>query len=105
LLRGTGGYVFPFPCFWERALPAADFDALLVRPSRRVFEAAEAALAEVVLLDPVWDSALPAADLDAWPVDLLVRVFDALDEALPLVVFLCAMVCLRGRGDGSTPEE
>ena len=32
---------------WARAEPAADFEALLVRPSRRTFDASDAAFAEV----------------------------------------------------------
>ena len=35
--------------FCDRALPAAVLDALLVRPSRRTFDAALAAFAEVTL--------------------------------------------------------
>jgi hypothetical protein len=92
------GY-FPLdPCFCDSALPAADLDALLVRPSRSVFEAAEAALDDVVLLGAFdWESALPAALFDALPVAWFVSVLDALDAALPLVVLLCAMAGLPGR--------
>lgn len=94
------GYFLPFPCLCESALPATDFEALLVRPSRSVFEAADAALAEVVLLDPVWESALPAADFEVLLVDLLARVFDALEDALLPVVLLCAMGLVSARGGG-----
>jgi len=41
-------YFFLLPVFWERALPAADLEAALVRPSRNVFDAAVAALLDVV---------------------------------------------------------
>jgi hypothetical protein len=68
---------------------------LLVRPSRSVFEAADAALEDVVFLGALdWESALPAALFDALAVDLLVSVLDALDAALPPVVFPCAMASL-----------
>lgn len=40
-------YYFFFGRACERALPAAVLEALLVRPSRRTFEAAEAAFLEV----------------------------------------------------------
>ena len=73
---------------WARVLPAADFDALLVLPSRRTFDAALAALFEVTLLGAfVWDKALPAAVLDLRPVNLLRSVFDALLAAFGLVTF------------------
>lgn len=69
-------------------LPAADFDALLVLPSRKTFDAALAALFEVTLLGAfVWDKALPAAVLDLRPVDLLLSVFDAFLAAFGLVTF------------------
>lgn len=70
-------------------LPAADLEALLVRPSRSVLDAAEAALGDVCLLGvPVCERALPADDLEDFPVFLLVNVLDALLEALFPVVFL-----------------
>jgi hypothetical protein len=74
--------------FWESALPAADLDEWFVRPSRRVFDAALAAPADVDLAgDFVWDNALPADFLDAFPVELLRRVFDAFEAAFELVTF------------------
>lgn len=36
--------------FWDRVLAAADLDALLLRPSLRTFDAADAAFAEEVRL-------------------------------------------------------
>jgi hypothetical protein len=81
-----------FDGFCERALPAADFDAALVRPSRSVLDAALPALAEVDFPGALtWDSALPAAVFDAAPVDLLPKVFEAWDAALFPVVFDPAM--------------
>lgn len=80
-------YFFFLVC--ANALPAADLDALLVLPSRSVFDAAEAAFLEVCRFGvPVCDRALPAAFLDVFPVDLEVRVFDALEAAFFPVVFL-----------------
>jgi hypothetical protein len=71
---------------WERALPAADFAALLVLPSRSTFEAAFADPPDVTSLGAfVCVSALPAALFTV----LLVEVrsaFDALFAALPPVV-------------------
>ena len=78
--------------FCESALPAAVFEVLLVRPSRSVFEAAEAALGDVTFLGAFrCDSALPPAVFDVFPVDLLRRVLDALVAALPPVVFRFVM--------------
>ena len=66
---------------------------MLVRPSRRVFEAAVTARLPVSFFGAfVCDRALLAADLDALPVDLLVKVFDALEAAFFPVVFLWAMI-------------
>ncbi len=80
-------------CLCDSALPAADFEALLVLPSLSVFDAAVAARAEVVFLGAlVCASALAAAVFDALPVDLLVNVFDAFDAALDPVTLLCAML-------------
>lgn len=68
------------------ALPAADFEALLVRPSRSVFEAADAAVWLVCLAGALrCDRALPPAVFDASPVDLLESVLDALVAAGLLV--------------------
>jgi hypothetical protein len=62
---------------------------LLVRPSRRVFEAADAALLEVVFLGvPVWDRALPAAALEVRDVLLSRSVLEDFDAAFDPVVFL-----------------
>jgi hypothetical protein len=78
--------------FWDSALPAADLDGWLVRPSRSVFEAALAALGDVDLEgDFVCDNALPAAFLEAAPVDLLFSVFEALDAADLLVTLVLGM--------------
>jgi len=71
----------------ESALPAADFEAALVRPSRITLEAALAAFDEVVFLGAsVCESALPAAAFDLEPVEPLCSVFDALDAAFAPVV-------------------
>ncbi len=74
-------------------LPAADFDAFDVRPSRNVSEAADADFS----LDcrfgvPVWESALADEVLVLLPVLVLRSVFDALDAAfLPVVSLFCTM--------------
>ena len=74
---------------WDKALPAAVLDALLVRPSRRTLDAVEAAFAEVFFLGAlVWLRALPAAVFEPFPVDLLVMVFEALEAAFFPVTFL-----------------
>lgn len=81
-------YLLPLFSRWDNALPAADLEALLVRPSRIVLDAAEAAFAEVVFLGAlVWLKALPDAVFELLPEDLLVRVFDALDAAFFPVTF------------------
>lgn len=74
-------------------LPAADFDAFDVRPSRSVFEAADADFLLVCRLGvPVWESALADEVLVLLPVLLLRSVFDALDAAfLPVVSLFRAM--------------
>ncbi|MFK5926977.1 MAG: hypothetical protein QM483_10135, partial [Desulfuromusa sp.] len=83
---------FFFPVFCARALPAADFDALLALPSRRVFDAAVAAFIDVCFFGADrWDRALPAADFDFAAVDLLVMVFDARLAAFLPVTFLFAI--------------
>lgn len=69
------------PCFWERALPAADFAALLLRPSRKTLDAVDAAFFEVTLEVLLCDKADPAADLEAFPVDGFLRVLEALVAA------------------------
>ena len=79
--------------FCASALPAADFDDLLVRPSRSTFDAALAARAEVCFLGAFrCDKALPPADFDAVPVALLRIVFDAAFAAFPLVTFRLVML-------------
>ena len=78
----------------ERALAAAVFDALLVRPSVRTLEAADAAGAEVVFFGAaVWLSALAAAVFDfVGDVALLVRVLDALLAAFGLVTLVAIVL-------------
>jgi len=89
----TGCYFFFLgPCFWDSALPAADFAALLLRPSLKTFDALDAAFFEVTLEVLLCDSADPAADFDAFPVDLLLRVPEAFVAAGLWVRLLCAMV-------------
>jgi hypothetical protein len=69
-------------------------DAALVRPSRSVFDAALAALLDVVSAELRCVSALPAADFDALLVDSLDSVFEAFDAAalpvcLPAIYASC----------------
>lgn len=74
-------------------LPAADFDFLLVRPSRRTLDATLAALFEVTFFGAlVWDRALPEAVLDLVQVFLLRRVFEALPAALGRVTLGLAIL-------------
>ena len=82
-------FVLPFRFgVCDNALPAAAFEAWLVRPSRRGFDAAEAAFLPVCLAGALrCDIALPAADFEPLPVDLLMSVFDALLAAGLLVTF------------------
>ena len=76
-------------------LPAADFDFLLVLPSRRTLDAALAALFEVTFFGAfVWDRALPAEVLDVDPVDLFRSVLDAFLAAFGLVTFDFAIFIL-----------
>lgn len=85
--------------FCASALPAADFELSLVRPSRNVFEAALAAVADVSFLGAlVCERALPAAVLDALLVDLSFRVFEALDAEVLPVTFLFVTVTPIGVG-------
>ena len=73
----------------DNAEPAADFEVLLVRPSRSVFEAALAALSLVCFFGVlVWLKALPAAFWDEVPMLFELKVFDALLAAFLLVTFL-----------------
>lgn len=77
----------------ERALPAADFDFLLVLPSRRTLEAALAAFLEVTFFGAlVWDRVLPEAVFDLLPVFLFRRVFEALLAALGRVTLDLAIL-------------
>lgn len=84
--------------FWANVEAAADFEAALVRPSCKTFDAAVAAFADVVFgVLAAWDKALAAAVLEATPVDLLCRTADAFCATVALVVFpLCAAAdCAR----------
>lgn len=77
-------------------LPAADLELLLVRPSRRVLEAALAAVFDVWRFGvPVCESALPLAVFDLELVERFVREFDAAREADLPVVLRFAISCLR----------
>lgn len=72
-----------------RALPAADFDALEVRPSRRVLDAAEAAACPVWRFGvPVCERALPEDFFVDLAVLLFVSVLEALEAAFLPVVFV-----------------
>ena len=62
---------------WAKADPAADLEAGEVRPSRSVFDAADADGADVTFLGWVWESALPAAVLEVGPVFGLESVLEA----------------------------
>jgi hypothetical protein len=62
-------------------------DAGLVRPSRSVFDAAEAAVGEVIFFGATCDNVLPAADLEAAPVFGLASVLDAAFAAGCEVIF------------------
>lgn len=74
---------------WDRALPAADFDAAEVRPSRRTFDAAVAARAEVrSLLVRLCVRALPAAVRELFPVFFEASTFAAAAAALGPVDFV-----------------
>src|SRR5688572_10888197 len=76
--RSRSGYFFLFRAC-VNALPAADFDAFEVRPSRSTCDALVAAAAEVCFFGAlVCASALPAADLELAPVDLPDSVLGAL---------------------------
>lgn len=61
---------------------------MLVRPSRSVFDAADAAAFPVCFFGAAFcDNALPAADFDALLVDFDFRVFEAFRAAGLLVTF------------------
>jgi hypothetical protein len=94
-LHPTCYYFLPV-FFCANALPAADFDALLVLASLRVFEAAVAALEDVCFAGAfVWDNALAAAVLDFVAVALLVKVFEALLAAfLPVTLLFITFALL-----------
>jgi hypothetical protein len=65
MVRSPFYFVFFVEGLCAKALPAADFDSLLVRPSNNTFDAAEAAFADVNFSGAlVCDSALAAAVLD-----------------------------------------
>jgi len=71
------------PFFCDKALAAADFESFDVRPSRRVFEAADAAALEVDFPGALlWARALPAADFEAFAVEGLESVLEALLAAV-----------------------
>ena len=98
----------PLPCFCDSALPAADFDLALVRPSRSVDDAFFAAFVRVFFRVPVCESALPAADFDFDDVERLRITEDDFFATLLLVFllvflldfFVDAMRCLASRGYG-----
>jgi hypothetical protein len=76
LRRAAARYFFLRACV--NALPAADFEAFAVRPSRSTCDAWVAAAADVCFFGAfACARALPAADLELLPVDLLASVFDA----------------------------
>lgn len=71
----------------ESALPAADFDAAEVRPSRSTFDAADAARADVrSLFVRLWVNVLPAAVRELRPVLLDASTFAAAFAAFGPVV-------------------
>jgi hypothetical protein len=93
------------PVFCERALPAADLEFALVRPSLSVFDAAVAALLDVASVEELrCVSALPAADFDDLLVDALDRVLEAF-EAAALLVCLPAIYTSRKGGRISTESS
>ena len=72
-------------------LPAADFEAFAVRPSRSTDDAFVAAAFDVFFAVLLCESALPAELFDFGEVLLLLRVFDAFFAAF-VPVFLAAMM-------------
>jgi hypothetical protein len=102
---------------WASALAAADFEAALVRPSRRTDEAAEAASGEVCFFgELVCDNALAAAAFDFALVLGLLSTLEALEAALEPVVLLAITTSLPTectaydnnthlRGGGRPPQE
>jgi hypothetical protein len=85
------------------ALPAADFEAFAVRPSRSTCDALVAAAAEVCFFGALaCASALPAADFEFAPVDLLDSVFEALFAAdFEVTSFFATGISLRAECAGS----
>ena len=82
-----------FACFCDSALAAADFEALLVRPSVRTLDATLATFAEVALFGAwTWDNALAAAVLDLEPVLAELSVLEAAEAAFVPVVFVLAIL-------------
>ncbi|MBW7864195.1 MAG: hypothetical protein H3C30_07265 [Candidatus Hydrogenedentes bacterium] len=78
---------------WDKALAAADFDVLPVRPSFSTLDAAVAALGLVTLTGELFcDRALAAAVFDFPPVAVLASVFPALLAAVVPVTFLHAIL-------------
>ena len=72
------------PFFCASALAAADFESLLVRPSLRIFDAAEASDSDIVFFGAlICDNALPAAVFVLVPDSGFFNAFDALDAAFP----------------------
>lgn len=84
---GLVGVLFFFDGVWANALPAADFELSLVRPSVKVLDAAVAASLPVCFFGAACDSALPAADLDDFPVDSDAKVREASVATESLVTF------------------
>jgi hypothetical protein len=77
-----------FDLAWANALPAADFESLLVLPSRKTFDAAFDACGEVASFGALLCvSALAAAVLEAFPVERFCKVFDAAEAAFLPVTF------------------
>ena len=85
------------------ALPAADFESLLERPSESVLDADLPAAVEVCFSGAFrCDNALPAADLDFADVDELESVFDALVAAgLEVTSFLATRYSLLRSNAGN----
>jgi hypothetical protein len=82
-------YFFWPVCRCDNADPAALFDAALVRPSLRTFDALDAALGDVIFLGaPTCERALPAAVFEFLPVEPFARTCDALWAAFGPVTLL-----------------
>ena len=72
-------HFFRLVCRCDSADPAALFDAALVRPSLRTFDALVAAPDDVTFLGaPTCESALPAAVFEFFPVEPFNKTCDAL---------------------------